>query len=76
MSIGNLDLAAIVNGFPGDPVALCPFDHCFSPANILNMWIAVGFLPMTRNALKDPKVRYELGDGGAPEEARIEWNYW
>ena len=25
---------------------------------------------MTRNAVNDPKVRYELGDGGAPEEAQ------
>ena len=28
----------------------------------------MGFLPMTRNALKDSKVRWELGKGGAPEE--------
>jgi len=25
---------------------------------------------MTRNAVNDPKVRYELGDGGCPEEAQ------
>ena len=25
-------------------------------------------MPMTRQALKDPKVRHELGEGGAPEE--------
>ena len=28
----------------------------------------MGFLPMTRNAVNDPKVRYEVGDGGAPKE--------
>ena len=27
----------------------------------------MGFLPMTRNALNDPKVRFEIGEGGAPE---------
>ena len=33
----------------------------------MGFWIAVGFLPMTANAVNDPKVRYELGEGGAPE---------
>lgn len=28
--------------------------------------INVGFLPMTRNVVNDLKVRYEVGDGGAP----------
>ena len=27
----------------------------------------MGFLPMTRNAVNDPKVRYEVGDRGAPQ---------
>ena len=38
-----------------------------SSANIVNSWIAVGFLPMTGNAVNDPKVQFELGEGGAPE---------
>ncbi len=29
----------------------------------------VGFMPMTGKAANDPKVRYELGEGGAPPEA-------
>ena len=62
------DLTHIVNGFPGDPIHLHPFDNCFSKVKINRTWIAVGFLPMTRNAVNDPKVRYELGEGGAPEE--------
>ena len=62
------DLSSIVNGCPGDPIGLRPFDLCFSQEKTLNTWRAVGFLPMNRNAVNDPKVRYELGEGGAPEE--------
>ena len=36
---------------------------------ILAFWRAVGFLPMTQNAANDPKVRYELGPDGSPEDA-------
>ena len=67
MSLGNRDLFNIVNGFPGDDVSKKPFDYTFTKANIINSWIAVRFLPMTANAVNDPKVRYELGEGGAPE---------
>jgi hypothetical protein len=67
VSLGNRDLSNIVNGFPGDDVSKRPFDYTFTKANIINSWIAVGFLPMTANAVNDPKVRYELGEGGAPE---------
>jgi len=70
VNIGNRDLGHIVNGFPGDPLAMRPFDKCFTTVKIVNTWIVVGFLPMTGNAANDPKVRYELGEGGAPAEAR------
>ena len=70
VNIGNRDLGHIVNGFPGDPLAMRPFDKCFTMVEIVNTWIVVGFLPMTGNAANDPKVRYELGEGGAPAEAR------
>ena len=62
------DIAHIVNGFPGDPIHLRPFDNCFSNVNIDRMWIVVGFLPMTRNMVNGPKVRYELIEGGATKE--------
>ena len=62
------DLGYVINGFPGDPIHLRPFDNCFTKTKIHSTFIAVGFLPMTRNAVNDPKVGYELGDGGAPEE--------
>ena len=67
----NLDLANLVNGWPGDPVQLWPFDCHFMAEGIIETWIAVGFLPITGNAVNDPKVRHELGDGGAPPEATI-----
>ena len=67
MSIGNRDLANIVNGFPGDKLANKPFDYTFTRENIINSWISVGFLPMTANAVNHPKVCFELGKSGAPE---------
>jgi hypothetical protein len=71
VSFSNLDLANLVNGWPDDPVELRPFDYHFTTERIIKTWIAVGFLPMTGNAVNDPKVRHELGDGGAPPEAAI-----
>lgn len=64
------DLGNIVNGYPGDPVHLRPFDFCFTKEKIIKTWINVGFMPMTGNAALDPKVRHELGDGGAPPESK------
>ena len=67
--IGNNDLGVIVNGFPGDPIHLRPFDKCFTQANIWGWWVKVGLMLMTRNCLNDSKVRYQLGEGRAPTEA-------
>jgi hypothetical protein len=50
---------------------LRPFDDHFTAEGIIKSWISVGFLPMMGNAVNDPKVRHELGDGGAPPEAAI-----
>ena len=36
---------------------------------IIQSWKDVGFIPMTGVAALDPKVRHELGEGGAPPEA-------
>ena len=71
VSFSNLDLANLVNGWPGNPVELRPFDCHFTLERIIYTWIVVGFLPMMGNAVNDPKVRHELGDGGAPSEAAI-----
>jgi hypothetical protein len=70
VNITNFDLSHIVNGFPNDPIELRPFDNCFTKEKIIQNWIAVGFLPMTGNAANDPKVAYELGPGGAPDDAQ------
>ena len=74
VSLSNRDLGNIVNGFPGDPIENRPFDYCFTQEKIIKSWVAVGFMPMTGNAANDPKVRYELGDGGAPQEALTRMN--
>ena len=70
MNITNRDLSFIANGYSNDPIELRPFDHCFTKENIIKTWIAIGFLPMTGNAVNDPKVAYELGPDGAPVEAQ------
>ena len=67
----NLDLGHVINGFPGDPAELRPFDFCFTKEKIIKTWINVGFMPHTGNAALDPKVRHELGEGGAPQEAQV-----
>ena len=74
LSLGNSDLSNMVNGIPEDSIALRPFERTFTQENIINLWIAIGFLPMTSNTVNDPKVRYKLGEGGAPEhdQMRIE----
>ena len=69
VSFSNFDLANLVNGWPEDPLELRPFDYHFTKKGIIRSWIAVGFLPMTGRATADPKVRHELGEGGAPPAA-------
>jgi len=69
VGLGNRDLARIVNGSPNDPIELRPYDYIFTLENIIATWIKVGFMPMTANAVNDPKVMYELGEGGALEDA-------
>ena len=68
VGIGNLDLGHIVNGYPEDLLEKKQFYKTFSCQKILSWCQKVGFHPMNRNALKDPKVRVELGSGGAPKE--------
>jgi hypothetical protein len=68
VGFSNLDLGNLVNGWPDDPIEDCPFDRHFSREGIIRSHIAVGFMPMTGQAAKDPKVRFEFGLGGAPPE--------
>mmetsp|Transcript_18820 Transcript_18820/g.39497 ORF Transcript_18820/g.39497 Transcript_18820/m.39497 type:complete len:132 (+) Transcript_18820:226-621(+) len=65
VKVDNCDLSAIVNGFPGDPVELRPFDRVFTQQNIWSWWCKVRFLPMNRNLLKDGKVRQQFGENAA-----------
>ena len=55
-----------MNGWPDDPIEDRPFDFHFSKQSIIRSHIAVGFMPMTGRAAKDPKVRFEFGPDGAP----------
>ena len=66
VSLGNLDLANMVNGYPGDAIEDKPFDNSFTRKSTLSWWRKVGFLPMNRSAINDPKVRYELGEEARP----------
>ena len=69
----NFDLGNLVNGWPEDAVELRLFDFHFMMERIIKTWKAVGFLPMTGNAVKDPKVRYEMGKGAPPLMLRTVW---
>ena len=66
VSFSNYDLGHLVNGWPDDPIEDRPFDFHFSKKSIIRSHIAVGFMPMTGRAAKDPKVRFEFGPDGAP----------
>ncbi len=65
VKVDNCDLSAIVNGFPGDPIELHPFDRVFTRQNIWSWWCKVGFLPMNRNSLNDDKFRQQFGENAA-----------
>ena len=43
--------------------------YSFMRKTILGWRRKVGFLPMNRSALNNPKVRYELREGSVPKEA-------
>jgi hypothetical protein len=55
------DLATIVNGKPNNKKCNKQFDWIFIKEKIQKSWAKVGFVPFTRNCLKDKKVRKELG---------------
>ena len=48
-----------------------PFDYCFQ-RQLLQTWKKVGIIPTTANAVNDPKVRHELGEGGGAPAAEQE----
>jgi len=54
----NLDLANLVNGWPGNPIEKRPFDSHFTSEGTINSWIAVGVLPMMGITVNNPKVRH------------------
>ena len=56
VTLGNLDLPYIDNGYLGDQIDLPPFDKVFQCANIMLWWIAVRFMSMTCKSLENDKV--------------------
>ena len=64
VSFSNYDLGNLVNGWPDDPIKDHPFDFHFSKDSIIRSHIAVGFMPMTGRAARDPKARFKFGPGG------------
>ncbi len=67
-ALTNDDLPRIINGLSSDPIEKRPFLCCATKEKIFKSWLAVGFVPFTRNALLHKKVRHLLGDGGASKE--------
>ena len=67
LSLDFGDLATIVNGAPDDPIKNRPFDCPFTKTKILSSWAKIGFVPFTRNCLKNPRVRRELGQHSRDE---------
>jgi len=61
VNLDNDDLGVIVNGYPDDKIDDKPFDKCFTKEIVLKGWGRVGYCPFTREALKNPKLRLELG---------------
>ena len=63
VELTNNDLPRIVNGRPSDPVERRPFSRAFSREKVNWGNKKVGAVPLTRAALKNPKVRQELEEG-------------
>ena len=66
----NTDIPFIVNGLETDPIELRPFSYFFTEQKIWRSWCNIGWIPFTRKCLSHPKVRHELGKGGASEKQR------
>ena len=68
LTLGFEDLATIVDGKPGEDIAMKPFTRHFSSEKILGGWEKVGFVPFTRKCVFDKKVRHEVGQKIANED--------
>jgi hypothetical protein len=77
ISLNFEDLATIVNGKEGDDISLKPFAKVFTRDQILRSWAKIGFVPFTRECLRNRKVRSELGQHTANkdlEELQVKYN--
>ena len=56
------DLSVIVNGRTNDSIDKRPFNRCFTSLNIKKFWSNIGLSPFNMNALKNKKIRHEIGE--------------
>ena len=68
VGLNNNDLSVMINGNDTDTLENRPFDRCFTKSKIKDAFYKVGFVPFTRECLKNPLVRHEL-DGISSESS-------
>ena len=61
-NLTNDDLSLIVCGKPTDSPSLSPFASTFTKERIIKCFHRVGYVPFTRNCLKNEYVRHEIGE--------------
>ena len=66
----NDDIPTIINGLPDDPIEKKPHDRTFTKKNMFKSFLKIGWTPLTREALRHPKVRHMLGKGGASADVQ------
>ena len=61
-SLLNDDLPQISNGIKNEPIIISPFFSNFTKYKIINCFLRVGYGTFTRECLKSPYIRHELGE--------------
>ena len=62
VKLSNDDLLVIVNGKPTEDLENRPFNQCFTVNMVWKAFAEIDFVPPTCKILKNPKVRFELGE--------------
>ena len=52
----------ILNGDDFDYIEDKPFDYCFTKEKIKNYFAKLGYVPITRKALRNPNIRHEMNE--------------
>ena len=61
-SLASDDLPQISNGIKNEPIIISPFFSNFTKYKIINCFLRVGYGTFTRECLKSPYIRHELGE--------------